>query len=150
MLNTHNNENGTPLFVTKKTTSGFAYMRSTKGRAGQGRRVFTKKPKGTNKGGIAQAYLPEELYAQLLAASKATGRSLSDITRAGVIREIGGIAMVIEAKQPLDPFNLQGNKSEAKPVKQTPVVPKGHVVVSKKDLKELHAAVIRAIKISSK
>lgn len=147
MLNAHNNENGAPLFVTKKTTSGFTYMRSAKGRAGQGRRVFTKKPKGTNKGGIAQAYLPEELYTQLLVASKATGRSLSDITRAGVIREIGGIAMVIEAKQPLEPFNLQGKGSEAKPA---PVVPKGHVVVSKKDLKELHAAVVRAIKISSK
>lgn len=152
MLHNQENENGTPLFHTRKTKEGFEYMRQSAkpGAKPFGRTTFKKGP-GKAKGGIATAYLPESLFKQVLIASKASKRSIADIVRAGIIREVGAIAMVIEDGQNLSAFNLQGKEAEpVKPVKQAPVVPKGHVVVSKKDLKELHAAVVRAIKISSK
>lgn len=100
----------TPLVVTKTTTQGYKYLRMCKkvGQKPLGRTIFQSKDgKGKAKkgGGIVHAFLPHNLYKQAVLASNVSGRSMSDIVRAGVIREVGAIAMASELRHDLDLFN---------------------------------------------
>lgn len=133
MLNIHNNESGSLPVHT--TPVGTKYIRSTpiKGSKPFGRRTFKRGPKGKRSvGGVASTYLPEKLYKLLVAASKASNKSIADIARAGIVREIGAIVAVTEAGLDLSAFHLTATE-----VPEQPKPDKKNVVLPREDFEKL-------------
>lgn len=144
MLHTHNNDSGTTPVVITKNKVGQKLLRQSgkKGDKPFGRTTFGKR--GDQKeGGIVTAYVPGGLFRQLLAATKVSGRSISDLVRAGLIREVGAVSLAAELKLPLSKFNLGPEGVNTANQKATG---KDGVVISRKELNEIEQSLRRSIK----
>lgn len=152
MLHTHHTDSGTTPVVITKNKEGQKLLRQSgkKGDKPFGRTTFGKRG-SQNEGGIVTAYVPGGLFRQIVAATKVSGRSISDLVRAGLIREVGAVAMAAELKLPLAKFNL--GPEGVDPVASKPTKPakakkadKDSVVISRKELNDIEKSLRRSIK----